>query len=151
MVLCIFPAVERLLLLEMRQIKDSLHNQTSLLQSVLNKLDVEAEGPAELPDCIQLPMQSMKEVEEVEQQIKHADIAKRLVSTLVSVCCWTVLKKAKGCSRKKNCNAFNFQREGQVTFTKKIHWGRRGGVVSRSNFSKDCTLTKLKIQTLWWL
>jgi hypothetical protein len=63
----------------MRQIKDAIAVQNSLVNKVINKLEMDDTG--ELPEGIKLPISSVGELEQVEIKLRDSAVAKCLVST----------------------------------------------------------------------
>ena len=62
-------------------IKSKLSAQDQLLQRVLDRLEMTAEGGSDLPDGIQLPLKSMEEIDSLEEKLStDATLKKQLVS-----------------------------------------------------------------------
>jgi hypothetical protein len=63
----------------MRQIKDAIAVQNSLVNKVINKLEMDDTG--ELPGGIKLPISSVGELEQVKIKLRDSAVAKCLIST----------------------------------------------------------------------
>ena len=62
-------------------IKSKLSAQDRLLQRVLDRLEMTAEGGSDPPDGIQLPLKSMEEIDSLEEKLStDATLKKQLVS-----------------------------------------------------------------------